>query len=163
MLKVLLFSVMAFAAREHGAHSHGAGKISIAFDGKKGRIEVHAPAESIYGFEYEAKTSADKKKKDEGLEKLEKRIAEIVVFSSDLKCEIKKEIFEVVQKSNHADIEAEFNVHCEKPVVESTITFNVQKVFPRFKQASVEVIADSVQKSVEAKQNGTELELKSSN
>lgn len=160
MLKVLLFSIMAFAAREHGAHSHGAGKISLAFDGKKGRIEIKAPTESIYGFEHEAKSKADKKKKEDGLLKLEKQISDMIVFNAELKCEIRKDIFEVVQKENHADVEAEFNVTCEKPVAGSTIVFNVQKVFPRFKDADIDALVDSVQKSVEAKQNGTELELK---
>ena len=151
---------MALAAREQGAHSHGAGKISMAFDGKKGRIEVHAPAESIYGFEHQAKSAKDKKKKEDGLAKLEKQIGDMVVFKPELKCEIKKDIFEVMQKDHHADIEAEFNVTCEEAPAGSTVVFNVQKVFPRFKEATVDVLVDSVQKSLTVKQNGTDLELK---
>ena len=47
--------------REHGAHVHGSAKLSIAFDKNKGKIEFKTPGESLFGFEYKAKTAADKK------------------------------------------------------------------------------------------------------
>lgn len=160
MFKILLVSAMALAAREHGAHSHGAGKISIAFDGKRGKIEIHAPTESIYGFEHQAKSAADKKRKEEGMAKLEKQIGDMIAFKADLKCEIKKDIFEIEQEDRHANLDAEFSVTCQEAPAGSTVVFNVQKIFPRFKEAQVEVLVDSVQKSLKVQKNGTELELK---
>ncbi|MEN0059160.1 MAG: DUF2796 domain-containing protein [Bdellovibrio sp.] len=160
MLKVLLLSAMVFAAKEHGAHVHGAGRASLAFDGKKGKIELHLPAESIFGFEYEARSAQDKKKKEKALSDLETKIAEMIVFPAEMKCEIKKEIFEVNQGKNHADIEAEFNVNCEQPLTEKTIAFHFQKTFPRLKKVQVELLADSVQKSMEVTKNGETLDVK---
>nr|BFD62241.1 hypothetical protein BdHM001_09220 [Bdellovibrio sp. HM001] len=159
MLKVLLLSLMALAHTEHGAHVHGAGKVSIAFDGKKGKVEFHAPAEAIYGFEHSAKSKKDKQKKEEGLAKLD-NMAEMMVFDPSLKCEVKKEIFEVIEQKSHSDVEAEFAVNCEAPVAGSTVTFNFQKFYPRLKKVQVEVLVDQVQKSLEVKKNGESLELK---
>ena len=150
---------MALAHTEHSAHVHSAGKVSLAFDGKKGKLEFHAPAETIYGFEHSAKSKKDKQKKDEGLAKLDS-MAEMVVFDPSLKCEVKKEIFEVIEQKSHSDVDAEFSINCEAPVAGSTVTFNFQKVYPRLKKVQVEVLIDQVQKSLEVKKNGDSLELK---
>lgn len=160
MLKVLLFSMMALAQSDHGAHVHGAGKVSLAFDGKKGKLEFHAPAEAIYGFEHRAISKKDKQKKDEALKKLGERISEMVVFDPSLKCETKLDMYEVVEKKNHSDVEAEFNITCEAPAAGSVVTFNFQKVFPRLKKVQLEVLVDQVQKSLEVTKNGETLELK---
>ena len=52
--------------RSRKAHEHGSAKVSIAFETAKGApkgvIEFESPAESVVGFEYEAKTPADKAK-----------------------------------------------------------------------------------------------------
>ena len=160
MFKALLFSVVLFAAREQGTHVHGEGQVSIGLDGKKGKIELHLPAGAVLGFEYQATSQKDKKKKDVALSKLEEKISEMISFAPDLKCEIKKEIFEVNQATKHADIEAEFNVTCENAPSGSVLTFNFQKVFPALKKIQVSVIADSVQKSSQVMKNGEKLELK---
>lgn len=160
MFKVLLFSAMVFAAREHGAHVHGAGEVKMGFDGKKGKIEMEVPADTLFGFEHEAKSKKDKQAKEEALKKLEERISEMIVFDPALKCEIKKEIFEVNQEKSHADVNAEFNVNCQAPVAGSTVSFHFQKVFSRLKKVQVDAIADGVQKSAQVLKNGDSLELK---
>ncbi|KYG64552.1 hypothetical protein AZI85_03845 [Bdellovibrio bacteriovorus] len=160
MMKVLLLSAMVFAAREHGSHVYGAGKVSLAFDGKSGKIQMEVPAEAILGFEHQAKSKQDKQKKDKALTKLEEKISEMIVLDPSLKCEIKKDIFEVNQEDSHADIEAEFNVTCAAPVAGSTISFNFTKHFSRLKKVQVDVLADGVQKSTQVLKNGDSVELK---
>lgn len=160
MLKVFLLSMMVFAAREQGSHVHGRGHVSLAFDGAKGKIQLETPAEAIFGFEHEAKTKADKKKKDEALQKLENKISEMIVFESAAKCEIKKEIIEVNLVKGHADINAEFSVVCQQSVAGTSISFYFQKVFSSLKHVQVDVLVDEVQKSMEVKKNGESLGLK---
>lgn len=165
MLKVLLFSLMALAHSDHSAnqqsaHVHGSGKVSIAFDGKKGKLEFHAPSESLYGFEHAAKSKKDKQKKDEALSKLGDKMSEMVVFDPALNCEVKLDMYEVIEKKKHSDVEGEFNITCETAAAGSTVTFNFQKVFPRLKKVQVDVLADQVQKSLEVSKNGETLELK---
>ena len=160
MFKVLLFSMLALAAREEKAHVHGMAKAAMAFEGKTGKIEMSLPSSGIYGFEYIAKSAKDKKAKDAGLQKLEDKVAEMFVFDPSLKCEIKKEAFEVDQRENHSDIDAEFHVNCEKSPVGTTVMINVSKIFPRIKTVQVDVIAEGVQKSQEVKKSGEGIELK---
>lgn len=161
LLKALLFSVMALAAgREEKAHVHGAARLGIALEGKNGKLEFHVPASSIYGFEYAARSAADKKAKEKGLQKFEDKIAEMVVFDPSLKCEIKKDMYEVDQRDNHADVEYEFRVTCEKSPMGTSVMIDVTKVFPRIKAVQVDVLGDGVQKSVEIKKSGESIELK---
>lgn len=171
MFKVLLFSAIVFAATvtplmsvagpDQKTHLHGLAKAVMGFDDKKGKIEFHVNAESIYGFEHEATSKKDRDRKEKGLQKLEEKMAEMIVFDKALNCEIKKEIFEVNQeRGNHAEVVAEFAVTCSGPVAGTIIDFNFQKNFPRIKRVQVEVTADSVQKSAEITKNGETLELK---
>ncbi|MNL63942.1 hypothetical protein D3C87_1881130 [compost metagenome] len=92
--------------------------------------------------------------------KLEEKMSEMVVLAPELKCEIKKEISEVIQSKDHGDVEAEFNITCEQPVVGTTIRLQFAKVFPGIKKAKVDVIAGDIQKSVLVKKGGESLELK---
>lgn len=167
MLRILVISVLtcsfAYAQSEsqpQKAHVHGEGTASLAFDGKKGKLDMHLPAEVVMGFEHEAKSAKDRKAKEDSLNKLEEKISEMVVLDPSLKCEIKKEIFEVIQGKSHGDVEAEFNITCEQPVLGSTVKFNFAKVFPRMKKIKVDVLAGEMQKSVEVKKGGESLELK---
>lgn len=155
-------TVMRHQHREHGAHQHGAAKMAIAFEGVTGQINLEVASQAIYGFEYIPKKDADKKKQAEGLKKLETKMSEMVQFEDSLKCVISKTKLEVDQQEGgkHSDIDGEFKVVCQKSPVGSKITFNIQKVFPDLKDIDVQVIADDLQKSFEAKQNGAVLELK---
>lgn len=147
--------------REHSAHAHGAGSLGIAFEGVKGQIDFKIPSESIFGFEYVAKSEKDKKKRDEGLVKLETKISEMIVFDSTLNCKITKEKIEVVSESaKHSETNATFNVTCDKSPIGTEITFNFQKHFPGIKDLDVQVVADNVQKSIEATKGNEKLLLK---
>lgn len=164
LITTLFLGTNCFAAphREHKAHQHGAAKMAIAFDGLTGKITLELASEGIYGFEYVPKKDADKKKQQDGLKKLEDQISDIVMMAPELKCTIKKEKIEVDQHEGgkHSDIDASFNVQCEKDPLGSTITFNVQKHFPKLKDVDIQILAGDLQKSVEAKTNGFQVELK---
>ncbi len=148
--------------REHSAHKHGSGQISIAIEGLNGEIDFEAPGDSIYGFEYEAKKPADKKKQEEALSFLQKNISEIVRFEQKLNCIITKIKTEIEQHKSdkHSHVEAKFKITCEKSPLGSTLIFNVQTTFPKLKNVAVTVIVDDIQKSAEANKNGVKLELK---
>ncbi|MFS4460830.1 ZrgA family zinc uptake protein [Bdellovibrio sp. HCB2-146] len=164
MISLLLVSFLSMAhadeQKAQKAHVHGEANISIAFDGKKGRMEFHAPSEALFGFEHEARSAKDRAKKDQAMTKLEEKMSEMVVLAPELKCEIKKEISEVIQSKDHGDVDAEFNITCEQPVVGTTVRLQFAKVFPGIKKAKVDVIAGDVQKSVIVKKGGESLELK---
>jgi len=147
--------------REHHAHAHGAGTLGIAFEGLKGNIEFKIPSESIFGFEYAAKSEKDKNKKTEALEKLEAKISEMIVFDASLGCKIIKDKIEVLAESDkHSDVAATYNVTCDKSPTGSEIIFNFQKQFPKIKDLGVQVIVDNLQKSADVEKNNTKLILK---
>jgi hypothetical protein len=160
MFKALLFASLVFAAKEQHAHVHGHASVSMAFEGKQGKISVNVPTEAIYGFEYAAKSAKDKKAKQAGLDKLEQKISEMIVMDPSLKCEIKKDIFEIDQKDHHADIDADFNVNCNKSPADSVITFNFQKVFSHLKHVDVSIVLGDIQKSEKVEKDGVSVELK---
>ncbi len=148
--------------REHPAHQHGSAKMDIAFEGPNGQINFQAATEGIYGFEYAPRTEEDQKKQHESLAIFETNFVDMVAFDKTLKCEVSKQKLEVVQEAGtaHSDLKAEFKVICEKSPVGSKITFNIQKSFPKLKDVDIQVIADDLQKSFEAKKNGAQLNLK---
>jgi|GEM_PF-1465788 Protein of unknown function (DUF2796). len=141
------------------AHKHGTANMSIALEGKQGKIVIRAPSSMVYGFETEAHSGKDRKLKDQGLLKLEEKISDAVVFKPELNCEIKKDMFQVNQEDKHADVEAEFRVTCQSGAAGSTIQMNPRKVFSRFKSLNVEISGDGVQKSVEVLKDGEAIEL----
>lgn len=147
--------------REHGAHVHGSAELSIAFDGAQGKIEFKTPSDSIVGFEHAAKSAADKKAVEDSLKKFETNIAEMISFDKTLQCQFSKEKLEVVvEGKNHSNTVAAFNVRCSQSPVGATLVFNIQKHFPKIKDVDAQIIADTVQKSVEIKAAGTSVELK---
>lgn len=158
------------AHREHSAHVHGAATLGIAFEKNIGKIEFKAPSESIYGFEHVAKSKKDKKIQSQALLTLKEKITEIITFSSDLKCLFAKEKIELIkekheeknkaQSGEHSDVEAEFQVTCEKSPVGSQVIFNFQKHFPKLKDIDVQLLADDIQMSFELKKSGTPIDIK---
>src|SRR3989344_253410 len=161
LMAVVLGFVFQASAQHHGkSHVHGAGKMSIAFEGLAGKVTMESPSESIFGFEHVAKKESDKKKQTAALEKLEKSISEMVVFDPKLECIFKKESIQVNTEGKHSDVDASFAVACKVDPVGSTITFNIQKVFGKLTDVDVQILFGDIQKSVEATKNGIAVELK---
>jgi hypothetical protein len=91
---VLAFIVMflivraAPAAEKRHAHGHvhGAAEMNIVAEGKSVLVEFRAPAEGVMGFEHEAKSDTDQKKRDLALKTIKERFAEMVIFDKKLGC-----------------------------------------------------------------------------
>lgn len=61
LVSLLVFAGPATATeREHGAHEHGVGQLSLAVEGNAVEIEITAPGADIVGFEHAAETEADR-------------------------------------------------------------------------------------------------------
>lgn len=146
--------------RQHKAHQHGLAKIGIAFEGTRGKIDLDTAAEAIIGFEYAAKSKKDKKVESDQLSKLEKSMGEMINFDAALNCKINMESSEIRRTGPHADLEATFDVKCDKSPKDSTVKFNFQKVFPRMKTVEVEVLISDLQLTTTVKKDDTSFELK---
>lgn len=171
ILTLTLLSVPTYANskkhehREHEAHSHGSGMMSLAFDGKNGKIEFKSSAESILGFEYLPKKETDKKILKEATDYFENNSKQLIQLDPSLNCQFTKESIGQVPEENekkitkHSDWSARWSVTCDKPLSGSKITFDFTK-FKNLKDLDVTILADSIQKSVEYKGKVLSVELK---
>ena len=173
--------------REHGAHQHGVGTVGVAFEALKGKVEFKIPAESIVGFEHEAKKDADKKKQADALAKFESKIGEMLVFDSSLKCVFAKEKVEVVREEDHddhketeaksgdkskkhnhkhhnhaahSDFVALYNLSCEKSPAGTDLTVKIHSQFKKIKKLELQLIIDNLQKAQTITKDSTVVSLK---
>jgi len=146
--------------RSRKAHEHGSAKVSIAFETVKGTpkgvIEFEAPAEGVVGFEYEAKTAADKAKVTAALNTLKARFGEMVILPAAAGCVIKNKSAKVEAEAHdskqkggkqeqHSEVHAEFDVACAKPLSGLEIRFGFMKVFPKVHDVEVALLAGDQQ------------------
>lgn len=144
--------------REHEAHVHGAASLAIAFDGLKGRIEFKSASEAVMGFEYQPKSTKDKKIFEETVGKFD-LMDKLVQFDSSLDCVFKKEKIEMIPDGEHSDFVANFDVTCGKSVLGSSVIIDFTR-FSRLKDLDITVLAGSLQKSVEAKGKPVTIQLR---
>ena len=144
--------------RTHKAHEHGHAKLNIAFETTTGTpagsVELEAPADSIIGFEYAAKTPADKAKQEKALATLKARFSEMVVLPTG--CKMTPAKVAVHLDGSHSEVHAEFNVKCAGPIAGKSISFGFSKVFPKIDEVEVQLLAGSQQAKLEVeKDKGT--------
>lgn len=143
----------------HAPHEHGHAKLNLVVEGNKLTAQFEAPSESIYGFEYEAKSEKDKKRRDAGGEKLKDGFDKMLVLDKSLGCvfqNTKLNLFvaegheeggdaKAAKKATHSETHAEFVATCQKPLAGSKASFAFGKVFPRLKELKVQVLGDTKQ------------------
>jgi hypothetical protein len=180
LLLMFSFGIGAAAEKRHrDAHVHGVAEINIAVEGTKATVEFRAPAESVMGFEHEAKSESDKKKRDAALEQLRAKGGQMVVFdpklgckSSDMKTAIVetkgestkaqagKEAHKDPKKSGeHREVHGTFSVACGKPLAGSRVKFGVSKVFRDIQEIKVQVLGDSGQSGATIKKDKGDVKL----
>lgn len=148
--------------RHHSAHTHGAGKMSIAFDGLNGRIEFEVAAESILGFEYTPQTDRDKKIVADAIKTFQQDFAKMVQFDSTLGCAITADKVEQKMEgktSSHSDFKASYNVTCKKTLAGTNLKFNFSQ-YEHLNDVDVTILADKLQKNLEITNKESSVELK---
>jgi hypothetical protein len=178
-LLMVSFDVGAAAEkRRHEAHVHGVAEINIAVEGTKATVEFRAPAESVMGFEHEAKSESDRKKRDAALEQLRAKRDQMVLFDAQLGCKfsnVKTAILEQkgdtkaqsgkdAQKNQkksgeHREVHGTFSVACDKPLAGSRVAFGVSKVFRDIQEIKVQVVGDSGQSGATIKRDKGDIKL----
>lgn len=142
--------------RSRKAHEHGSAKVNIAFEtatgAPKGVIEFESPADSIVGFEYEAKSAADKAKVTAALRVLKARFGEMVILPPASGCKltnksakVEAEHHDAKSKEQHSEVHAEFDVTCAKPLSGGEIRFGFTKVFPKVHDVDVALLVGEQQ------------------
>lgn len=173
----MLSSDMGGAAekRRHEAHTHGVAEVNIAIDGSKADVEFRAPAESVMGFEHEAKSESDKKKRDAALRTVQTKMNQMVVFDPKLSCKFSEVKTAIVEEkgepgktqsdksahghkdqkktAEHREVRATFSAACDKTLAGSRVTFGVHKTFPAIGEIKVQVLGDAKQSGATIKKD----------
>ena len=163
---LVVWASVVSAASQH-AHVHGVGQINIVVDGNQATVEFLAPAESLYGFEHQARTQAEQERRDAALVRLQEQISTMVVFEADRNCQFTLKNLATVEDveheqahgkgteqaqkhlGEHSGVYAEFTVSCEKSLAGSQVWFGVSKVFPALQTVHVQVLSDARQTGLE--------------
>ncbi|MBI2687269.1 MAG: DUF2796 domain-containing protein [Acidobacteria bacterium] len=151
--------------RSRKAHEHGSAKVNIAFESAKGApkgvVEFESPADSVVGFEYEAKTAADKAKVTAALNTLKARFGEMVIFPAAAACAMTNKSAKVeaddhhdakskgARQEQHSEVHAGFEVACAKPLSGLEIRFGFMKVFPKIHDVNVALLIGDQQLSAD--------------
>jgi hypothetical protein len=179
-LLIYSFDVGAAAEkRRHEAHVHGVAEINIAVEGTKATVEFRAPAENVMGFEHEAKSETDRKKRDAALEQLRAKMDQMVFFDAKLGCkfsDVKTAIVEPKgdhakaesgkdapkdqkKSGEHREVHGTFSVECDKALAGSRVRFGVSKIFRDIQEIKVQVLGDSGQSGATIKRDKGDIKL----
>lgn len=131
----------------HEAHEHGVARLQIAVDGKQINFIFESPGDSIYGFEHEAKSPAEKKAQKEAIDYLKEKFADVVEIDSALKCQLtnKKVAIEKEEGEDHSEVHGEWIAKCEKSPTQSALQINFSKRFKKLSLLKVDLISDQKQ------------------
>jgi hypothetical protein len=169
---------LAAEKRHSEAHVHGVAEINIAVEGSKADVEFRAPAESVMGFEHEARNESDKNKRDVALRTLQTKMNQLVLFDPKLSCKFSEAKTAIVEENEerskespaktaqelkkageHREVRATSSVACDKPLAGSRVTFGVYKIFPEVHEIKVQVLSDTKQSGATIKKDQGDVRL----
>jgi hypothetical protein len=163
--------------RDADGHAHGIAEINIAIEGKKIAVELLTPTEGLMGFEHEATTDAEKKKRDAAVRILESRFDELVILDRKLGCKSKPGKVTVVRSESHDRKETKrghgdgkrsgehrearvaFEYECQQSPAGSRVQFGVTKLFPEIHELKIQVLSDAKQSGATIKKDKGEVRL----
>ncbi|MCR9141966.1 MAG: DUF2796 domain-containing protein [bacterium] len=180
---MLLFAGLLFGACEpgehhhhhqDGAHVHGVVRLSVAIDGEKQLgVELHAPAESIYGFEHSARSGEDQARQTQALERLKKDFAALLGLDAQAGCRIASSVVEVhgeddhdgghdhgedhghhhdddhdkAVSGEHSEVHVEYVYECERAISETELRPTLHAAFGGIQTIQVQILGDNRQES----------------
>ena len=145
---------------QHGAHIHGTAAVNIAIDDRTAIIELTAPADSVVGFEHQAKSAADQTRQAKALDLLRNNMDRMVVFNPTLGCRFAPTKIDVVrQGEEHAEVHGTFAVSCQTPLAGSKVRFGFTKTFPGIQTVNVQLVGVTQQVGASVKRDKGELEV----
>ncbi len=169
--------VTAAEKRHAEAHVHGVAEINIVVEGKKVTVEFRTPAEGLMGFEHEARTDTERKKRDAAMKIINDRFQELVVLDKKNGCKAqggkafiergeardshdKQQGAEDRKKGGeHSEVQATHLFECDRSPVGTKVSFGVSKLFPEIHEIKVQVLSDAKQTGTTIKNDRGNVEL----
>lgn len=145
--------VFAGDGHSHGAHEHGVANLKIAVDKQTLKFIFQSPADTIYGFEHEAKSPKEKAAQKLAFDKLSLP-AEFIELSPKSNCQLTTSKAPSVPKSRghgHQDVHVEWSATCESSITGQTAQFRFGSIFPSMHRLKIEVLGDEKQTKIDLK------------
>jgi hypothetical protein len=157
--------------RQGHVHAHGAAELNIVVEGKKIAVEFRTPAEGIMGFEHEAKTDADQKKRDAAIKNIKERFGEMVILDKKLDCTFQAGEVHLVEtddahskdhkgkksadkkSAEHREVRAMHYFTCNHDPAGSRVAFGVTKLFPGIQVLKIQVLSGKKQSGATIKKD----------
>lgn len=158
--------------RHADGHVHGVAEINLASEGRTVVVEFRSPTEGVMGFEHEAKSTADIKKRDAALRLINEKFDQMVILDSKLNCKSSGAKVEIVRAGvpgpkhashgghqdhkkagEHREVFASFTYACELSPSGSRVRFGVTKHFPAIHELKVQILSDAKQSGATIKKD----------
>ena len=144
--------------RQHGAHEHGAAKLTIAWSGNDLAIDIQTPAYNVLGFEYAPTSDPEQRLLEESVATLESDTlmqlspeANCSLISAVVQTELAEEMHEdgeehEDEEETHSDIDVAYTVQCQNPDKLELLDASALFVhFPNFETLQVQWVSDTNQ------------------
>jgi Protein of unknown function (DUF2796) len=161
--------------RHAEGHVHGVAEINIAVEGKKIVVEFRTPTEGLMGFEHEAKSDAERRKRDTALKLINDKFPEMVILERKPGCRFEGGKATIVRSDSkdadsrghgdheksgeHREVRGTFSFECQSDPAGSRVRFGVAKLFPDIHEIKVQVLSDAKQSGVTIKKDQGEVRL----
>jgi hypothetical protein len=169
-------TISAAEKRQARRHVHGVAEMNIVVEGKSAVVEFRSPAEGIMGFEHEAKSDADKKKRDAAMKILKERFGEMLILDKKLGCtpglaevtivqtdatgqDAKQAKGDAKRSGEHREVRARHIFNCRGDPNGSRARFGVTKLFPNVHEVKVQVLSGNKQSGATIKKDKGEVGL----
>ena len=139
ILMSLIFSLLTMAEMKH---DHGVGDLSIAVSEENISALFTIPAESIIGFEFEAKSQKDQKIKKEKISQFEADFLKLIKLDEKFGCAKVNSQTEVKQEGNHGEFQLSFTGKCKLKLSQTIIKINFKDKYPKIKKINVSFLSD---------------------
>jgi hypothetical protein len=150
------------ALGNEGAHEHGIARLNIAVDGNVATIELHAPGQTLYGFEGEPASAAQGDERDRALDLLRNDFHSLFVFDTRLGCVFGKAEVEITEhdghdehgaKANgehddeeeHSEVQVRAEVRCTTSPAGSNLRLALTEKFPQLLRVDMQVLSEATQ------------------
>jgi hypothetical protein len=141
------------------AHAHGSARLDVASQEKNLELSLEVPASEVWGFEHKPQSASEVKKSESGLLELRKNVLAQFVLPESLSCKVTKALVETHYEDHHADISANYQIACEKPLKGKTLKLGLLETFPSIKTVKVQVLNDAGARGFQITSKAQEIDL----
>lgn len=136
---------------EHAAHAHGLGTLELVVQADKVTARFEIPMDSLLGFEYLPRTSAQKKAVND-LQAAMGQASYFIRLPAAANCkpmslDVKSAMWEG-KKSEHSDLDADMTFTCAQPSAFRQLEIPLFKPHPRLTALKVEMVSPKGQSSI---------------